>query len=184
MLVTTGLLAAILLQGVSTPAETQGLPALPNGHYVERLADGSSACGDAEARYFDLDVRAAPDNPSGNNGDAGELVLGGYGEATRYQLSYALSLTEPGPDPEFDNGMRIMNMVDGWHTPADGSPPYLRRSIILTNPNGDAEIVGAVLTYDGEPIIVTRSARAPGVHGAAMNGEVIQPYERCEVEED
>ena len=184
MPITTGLLAAILLQGTSMPAQTQGLPALPNGHYVERLADGNSACDDDEAPYFDLDVRATPDNPSGIDGDAGELVLGGYGEAERVQLSYALSLTAPGPDPEFDYGMRILNMIDGWHTPADGSPPYLQRSIILTNPNGDAEIVGTVLTYNGEPIITTRSARAPGVHGAAMNGDVLQPYERCPVEED
>ncbi len=179
MLITTGLLAATLLQGASTPVEAQGLAALPNGHYVERLADGSSACDDASARYFDLDVRATPDNPSGIDGNAGELVLGLGGEAARYQLSYALSLAEPGPDPEFDYGRRIINMVDGWHTPADGSPPYPLRALILTNPGGDAELVSAVLTYDGEPIILVHPARAPGVHGAAMNGDMLQPFERC-----
>lgn len=179
MLVITGLIVTALLQAANTLAETPGLPALPNGHYVERLADGTSACEDAPARWFEPDVRATPDHPSGIDGDAGELVLGLGGEATRYQLTYALSLTEPGPDPEFDNGMRIMNMVDGLHTPADGSPPNPLRTLILTNTNGDAEIVSAVLTHNGEPIILVRSARVPGVHGAAMNGAVLQPFERC-----
>lgn len=182
MLVITGLIAATLFQAASAPAESQGLPALPNGHYVERMPDGASACDDASARYFDLDVRATPDRPSGIDGDAGQLVLGLGGEATRYPLTYALSLAEPGPDPEFDDGMRIMNMVDGWHAPADGSPPYPLRAIILTNANGDAELVSAVLTHDGEPIILIGSARAPGVHGAAFNGAVLQPFERCEAE--
>ena len=186
MLIATGLLAAILLQAQGAAPEDiiLGLPALPNGHYVERLADGSSACEDASGRWFELDVRATPDNPSGPEGNAGDLVLGLGGEATRYQLSYALSLTAPGADPEFDYGMRIINMIDGWHTPSDGSPPYPMRTLILTNPNGDAEIVGTVLTHNGQPIITTRQARAPGVHGAAMNGEVLQPYERCPVAAD
>ncbi|WP_417477714.1 hypothetical protein [Maricaulis sp.] len=180
MLIATGLLAAILFQGTSTPPEPPGLPALPNGHYVERLADGSSACGDASGRSFDLDIRATPDNPSGVDGDAGQLVLALGGEAARYRVSYALSLAEPGPFPELDHGMRIINLVDGLHTPADGSPPYPLRSIIITNANGDAELVSAVLTYDGAPIILVSSARAPGVHGAAMNDDVLRPFERCE----
>ncbi|SDM28493.1 hypothetical protein [Maricaulis salignorans] len=184
MLIATGLLAATLLQGAVPENVILGLPALPNGHYVERLADGSSACGDASARSFDLDIRATPGNPSGMDGDAGELVLALGGQAARYHLSYALSLGGSRPDPEFDNGMRIMNLIDGWHTPADGSPSYPLRAVILTNPDGDTEIVSAVLTYASEPIILIRSARAPGVHGAAMNGEVLQPFERCAVEMD
>jgi len=184
MLIATSLLAALLLQGPDAPAEPQGLPALPDGHYVERLADGSSACGDASARWFDLAVRTPLDHPAWVDGEAGELVLGLGGAAARYRLSYALSLAEPGAVRELDHGMRIMTMIDGWHTPADGSPPYPLRSLILTNPDGDAELVSAVLTYDGEPIILVHSARAPGVHGAAMNNDVLRPFERCPAEAD
>ena len=184
MLIATSLLATLLLQGADAPAEPLGLPALPNGHYVERLADGGSACGDASARSFDLEVRTPPDHPAWVDGEAGELVLGLGGAVARYELSYALSLAEPGPDPEFDYGMRIINMIDGWHTPADGSPAYPLRAVFLTNPGDDAELVSAVLTYNGEPIILVHSARAPGVHGAAMNNDVLRPFERCPAEAD
>lgn len=184
MLIKTGLLAAILFQAQGAGPEdvTQQLPALPNGHYVERLADGSSACDDAAAHSFDLDVRVTPDNPAGIDGDAGEFVLGLGGATTRYQLTYALSLGRPELDPA--SQMRLMHMIDAQHIPADGSPPYPLRTNILTSANGDAEIVSAVITHNGDPIILIRSARAPGVHGAAMNGDVLRPFERCEVEAD
>jgi hypothetical protein len=174
MPIITVLLLATLLQGAGA-TETQGLPSLPNGHYVERQADGSSACGDASARSFGLHVRVTPNNPSGIDGNAGQLVLALGADPVPYQITYALSFAEP--DPAFD--MRTMNMVDGSFAPEDGSAPYALRTSILASANGDAEIVNATASDGGAPIILIRTVHTPGAHGALSDGTELLPFERC-----
>ncbi len=175
MLVITGLIVTALIQGASTPAETHGLAALPNGHYVERLVDGSSACDDASARSFDLDVRITPNNPAGIDGNAGSLALALGAAPVRYQLSYALSFA--GPDPAFE--MRTMHMIDGAVTLEDGTGPYSLRTSFLTNANGDAELVNAAVTDGGPPILLVITDHEPRTHGVLANGVALQPFERC-----
>ncbi|WP_417494434.1 hypothetical protein [Maricaulis sp.] len=172
MLVITSLLAATLLQGAA-PAAPQGLPAFPNGHYVERLADGGSACGDATARWFDLDVRTPPNSPSGIDGHAGSLVIALGAAPVDYRLTYALSFAEP--DPAFD--MRTMHMIDGSVTLEDGT--YTLRTSFLTSANGDAELTNASASDGGPPIHLVITAHEPRTHGALANGVDLQPFERC-----
>ncbi|WP_417481012.1 hypothetical protein [Maricaulis sp.] len=173
MLITTGLLAAALLQGPAPQAATQGLPAFPNGHYVERQADGSSACGEATARWFDLDVRTPPNNPSGVDGHAGSLVIALGAAPVHYQLTYALSFAEP--DPAFD--MRTMHMIDGSVTLEDGT--YTLRTSFLTSANGDAELTNATASDGGPPIHLVITAHEPRTHGALANGVALNPFEHC-----
>ncbi|WP_417485008.1 hypothetical protein [Maricaulis salignorans] len=178
MLVITSLLAATLLQGAAPHAPLQGLPTFPNGHYVERLADGSSACGEATARWFDLDVRTPPNNPSGIDGHAGSLVVALGAAPVDYQLTYALSFAEP--DPAFD--MRTMHMIDGRVTLDDGTGPYTLRTSFLTSANGDAELTNATASDGGPPIHLVITAHEPRTHGALANGAALQPFERCPAE--
>ena len=175
MLITTGLLAATLLQGTTPQTATRELAAFPNGHYVERQADGSSACGDASARWFDLDVRTPPNNPSGVDGNAGSLVVALGAAPVNYRLTYALSFAEP--DPAFD--MRTMHMIDGTVTLEDGSGPYTLRTSFLTSANGDAELTNATVSDGGPPILLVITDHEPRTHGALANGVDLQPFERC-----
>ncbi|WP_417477713.1 hypothetical protein [Maricaulis sp.] len=177
MLALSGLLIAGLLQTPAAAAADglHGLPSLPNGHYVERTADGGSACGDVSARWFDLDVRVPDNNPGGVDGHAGELALALGADPVVYQLTYALAFAEP--DPMFN--MRTMNMIDGTFAPADGSAPYALRTSILASANGDAEIVSATASDGGPPIHLISTVRTPEVHGTLSNGTVLQPFQLC-----
>tara|TARA_R110001606_G_scaffold218112_1_gene365946 strand:- start:318 stop:854 length:537 start_codon:yes stop_codon:yes gene_type:complete len=178
MLIITSLLAATLLQGAAPPAEARGLPALPDGHYVERLADGGSACGDATARWFELEVRTPPNNPSGIDGDAGTLVIALGAAPVHYQLTYALSFAEP--DPALD--MRTLHMVDGRVTLDDGT--YTLRTSFLTSANGDAELISATASDGGPPIHLVLTDHEPRTHGALANGVDLEPFEHCPADTD
>ncbi|WP_417492326.1 hypothetical protein [Maricaulis sp.] len=170
------LTAASLL--VAAALQLQGLPAFANGHYVERLADGGSACGDASARWFELDVRTPPNSPSGVDGNAGSLMIALGAAPVDYQLTYALSFAEP--DPAFD--MRTMHMIDGSVTLDDGT--YTLRTSFLTSANGDAELISATASDGGPPIHLVLTDHEPRTHGALANGVDLEPFEHCPADTD
>ena len=155
------LTAASLL--VAAALQLQGLPAFANGHYVERLADGGSACGDASARWFELDVRTPPNSPSGVDGNAGSLVIALGAAPVDYQLTYAL-------------------MVDGRVTLDDGT--YTLRTSFLTSANGDAELISATASDGGPPIHLVLTDHEPRTHGALANGVDLEPFEHCPADTD